>query len=108
MAVSRWERGETEPSAEAYIRLGNSAGDPLCWLFWGRAGLSTADVMRVLPAADRRLRHGRVANVQVVHAGAERTSSLTPKDFVAIPVLPVHAATPGEMQRKLTSLISTS
>jgi transcriptional regulator with XRE-family HTH domain len=51
MAVSRWERGDAEPPADAYIRLGNIADDPLCWFFWGRAGLSTADVMRVLPTA---------------------------------------------------------
>lgn len=54
MAVSRWERGDSEPPADAYIRLGNIADDPLCWFFWGRAGLSTADVMRVLPTASRR------------------------------------------------------
>src|ERR1700756_270594 len=94
MAVSRWERGDAEPPAEAYIRLGNIADDPLCWVFWGRAGLSTADVMRVLPIASRRLRQGRIAAVQVVHAGA--TTSLAPTSFVAIPILPVHAATPGE------------
>ena len=51
MAVSRWERGEAQPPAEAYIQLGHLAGDPLCWFFWGRAGLSTADLMRILPAA---------------------------------------------------------
>src|ERR1700756_971264 len=73
MAVSRWERGETEPPAEAYIRLGNIPDDPLCWFFWGRAGLSTADVMRVLPTASRRLRQGRIATVQLVHAGAARS-----------------------------------
>jgi transcriptional regulator with XRE-family HTH domain len=55
MAVSRWERGETEPSAKSYIQLGNLSGDPLCWFFWGRAGLSIADVMRVLPTARRSL-----------------------------------------------------
>jgi transcriptional regulator with XRE-family HTH domain len=93
MAVSRWERGNTEPSAEAYIRLGNIADDPLCWFFWGRAGLSTADVMRVLPSANRRLRQGRIATVQVVHAGA--VGSLKPAEFVAIPILPVRVATPG-------------
>ena len=54
MAVSRWERGDAEPPADAYIRLGNITDDPLCWFFWGRAGLSTADVMRVLPTASRR------------------------------------------------------
>ena len=94
MAVSRWERGETEPSADAYIRLGNIADDPLCWFFWGRAGLSTADVMRVLPTAGRRLRQGRIAEVQVVHAGAAG-ASMKQTSFVAIPILPVRVATPG-------------
>ena|ERR1700722_20157241 len=93
MAVSRWERGDAAPPADAYIRLGNIADDPLCWFFWGRAGLSTADVMRVLPTASRRLREGRIASVQVVHAGA--VGSLKPARFVAIPILPVRAATPG-------------
>ncbi len=96
MAVSRWERGEAEPPAEVYIRLGHLVGDPLCWFFWGRAGLSTADLMRILPAARRRLRQGGIANVQVVHAGAGKVSSLKPTDFVAIPLLPVSAATAGE------------
>jgi transcriptional regulator with XRE-family HTH domain len=104
MAVSRWERGESEPPAEAYIRLGNLAGDPLCWFFWGRAGLSTADVMRVLPAADRRLRQGRVAGIQVVQAGEGRTSPSKPTDFVAIPVFPVYAATPGEDAEEVPDL----
>lgn len=76
MADSRWERGDSEPPAEAYIRLGNIADDPLCWFFWGRAGLSTADVMRVLPTARRRLREGRIANVQVVHASSRFRFSL--------------------------------
>jgi SOS-response transcriptional repressor LexA/DNA-binding XRE family transcriptional regulator len=93
MAVSRWERGDAEVPADAYIRLGNIARDPLCWFFWERAGLSTADVMRVLPTAARRLRQGTPANVQVVHAGAG--GSVKPATFVAIPVLPVQAATPG-------------
>jgi transcriptional regulator with XRE-family HTH domain len=91
MAVSRWERGDAEPPADAYIRLGNIADDPLCWFFWEHAGLSTADVMRVLPTASRRLRQGRIATVQVVHAGA--AGSLKPARFVAIPILPVRAAT---------------
>lgn len=93
MAVSRWERGDAEPPPDAYIRLGNIADDPLCWFFWGRAGLSTGDVMRVLPTASRRLRQGRIASVQVVHAGA--SGSLKPSRFVAIPILPVRAAAPG-------------
>ena len=104
MAVSRWERGQSEPPADAYIRLGSLVGDPLCWFFWGRAGLSTADVMRVLPTASRRLRQGRIANVQVVHAGGASASSLKPVSFVAIPILPVRAATPGAKGDKVPDL----
>lgn len=104
MAVSRWERGEAEPPAEAYIRLGHLAGDPLCWFFWGRAGLSTADLMRILPAARRRLRQDGIANVQVVSAGVGRVGSLKPTDFVAIPVLPIHTATPGAYAEEVADL----
>src|SRR5580658_5693120 len=50
MAVSRWERGVQEPPANIYVQLGNMTGDPECWYFWGRAGLSSDDLMRVLPA----------------------------------------------------------
>jgi transcriptional regulator with XRE-family HTH domain len=96
MNVYRWERGQAEPAADAYIRLGHLAGDPLCWFFWQRAGLSTSDLMRILPIARRRLRQDVIASVQVVHAGEKTLSSLRPTDFVAVPVLPVHAATPGE------------
>jgi transcriptional regulator with XRE-family HTH domain len=76
MTVSRWERGEAEPAPEAYIRLGHLAGDPLCWFFWGRAGLKTADLMRILPVARRRLRRGGIANIQIVHAGTVKMKSL--------------------------------
>jgi hypothetical protein len=74
--------------------LGRLAGDPLCWYFWGRAGLSTADVTSVLPGANLRLGESRIANV-VVQAGAGTTTALKSEDFVAIPVLPIRAATPG-------------
>ena len=93
MGVSRWERGIQEPPADIYIRLGNLAGDPLCWYFWGCAGLVTADVMRVLPAARERLHEARSPRVRVVHAGGRRKVPTT--DFVALPLLPVHAGTPG-------------
>lgn len=35
MTVSRWECAQADPGANAYIRLGKLAGDPLCWFFWG-------------------------------------------------------------------------
>jgi SOS-response transcriptional repressor LexA len=94
MAVSRWERGVQEPPANIYIQLGNITGDPECWYFWGRAGLSSEDLMRVLPAVRSRFRKERVPSLQVVQAGAHRGSKRH-SNLVAIPVLPVVAATHG-------------
>ncbi len=104
MAVSGWERGRVHPSADSYIRLGKLAGDPLCWYFWGRAGLSTADVMRVLPEARRRLNADRIATVQIVHAGTKGMRAINKDAFVAIPLLPAWAATPGEKAKKVGDL----
>ena len=95
MAVSRWERGIQKAPADIYIKLGNLAGDPLCWYFWALAGLRTKDVMQVLPAARRRLHESRVAKVLLVHAGSQKRPPLKKTDFVAIPFLPVQAGTPG-------------
>jgi SOS-response transcriptional repressor LexA len=95
MAVSRWERGTQEPPANVYIQLGNLTGDPECWYFWGRAGLRSDDFMRVLPAMRTRLRNERLPNLQVVQAGGHRIPSRKKTQLVAIPVLPVVAATHG-------------
>jgi SOS-response transcriptional repressor LexA len=95
MAVSRWERGILKVPANIYIQLGNLAGDPLCWYFWGLTGLRTKDVMRVLPAAGKRLHDSRAAKVVVVHAGAGKILPPKETDFVAIPLVPVQAGTLG-------------
>jgi SOS-response transcriptional repressor LexA len=94
MAVSRWERGVQEPPANIYIQLGNLTGDPECWYFWGRAGLTSDDLMRVLPAIRSRFRKDRVPSLQVVQAGVPQTRK-PPNNLVAIPLLPVVAATHG-------------
>ena len=94
MAVSRWERGVQEPPANIYIQLGNITGDPECWYFWGRAGLHSGDLMRVLPAVRSRLQKERLPDLQVVQAGAHRLRKKG-SHLVAIPVLPVVAATQG-------------
>ncbi len=98
MAVSRWERGEKEPPAQCWIQLGNLAGEPECWLFWSRAGLRSADISRMLPEGRRSPSKVRHANLEIVVAGSgEKTSKALPKmKLVAIPVLPVRAATRGE------------
>jgi len=94
MAVSRWERGVQQPPADIYIQLGNITGDPECWYFWGRAGLHSGDLMRVLPAVRTRLQKERFPDLQIVQAGAHGLRKKG-SDLVAIPVLPVVAATHG-------------
>src|SRR5436189_5734402 len=94
MAVSRWERGAQDPPANIYIQLGNMTGDPECWFFWGRAGLHSSDLMRVLPAFRARSRKERSPALQIVHAGAG-TLRKKHRQLVAIPVLPVVEATHG-------------
>jgi SOS-response transcriptional repressor LexA len=94
MAVSRWERGIQEPPANIYIQLGNLTGDPECWYFWGRAGLSSDDLMRVMPAVRSRMRQDRQVKLEYVHAGI-RPHARRPDELVAIPVLPIIAATHG-------------
>ncbi|MDP9161642.1 MAG: hypothetical protein M3O09_15595 [Acidobacteriota bacterium] len=93
MAVSRWERAVQEPPANIYIQLGNLTGDPECWYFWGRTGLHSTDLMRVLPAIRSRLQKDRLPEMRIVQAGAHKMS---PKaELIAIPLLDVTAATHG-------------
>jgi len=99
MAVSRWERGIQEVPANIYIQLGNLAGDPRCWYFWGCAGLRTVDVMRVLPAARQRLQEDRLPKLCLVHAGGKKKSSNT-ADFVAVPLLPRACGSSGGGRRQ--------
>jgi SOS-response transcriptional repressor LexA len=93
MAVSRWERGVAEPHGEVYVRLGNLAGDPLCWFFWKHAGLRLSDVTRVLPEVGRRLAESKIPDLSFVRAGTAQ--SLKHANLVAVPLLPVKAATAG-------------
>ena len=95
MSVSRWERGNQEPGASSYIELGNLAGDPDCWFFWGRAGLRSEGLMRVMPNLRRRVPQSNLNNFQVVHAGASARKPEKPH-LVGIPLLRVVAATNGE------------
>jgi SOS-response transcriptional repressor LexA len=103
MGVSRWERGAQEPSSHSYIELGNLAGDPDCWFFWGRAGLRCEDLMRVMPKSRNRLLQSDLHNFQIVHAGISG-KKLGKSQLVAIPVLKVVAATSGEKGDNVTIL----
>jgi DNA-binding transcriptional regulator YiaG len=48
MQVSRWERGLHKPSAACLLALGKMAGPPAGWIFWNLAGITIADVRRML------------------------------------------------------------
>jgi SOS-response transcriptional repressor LexA len=98
MAVSRWERGISEPTSGTYIELGNVAGDPQCWYFWGRAGLSREDLMRVVPRLQERLRQAQIPELRIVSAGTgpRKTGADETLQLVAIPLLKTVAASIGE------------
>ena len=53
MSISRWEADARQPLAEHLIRFGLLATADECWFFWGQAGLTAADVLRVLPRSKR-------------------------------------------------------
>src|ERR1700733_8779965 len=93
MGVSRWERGNQEPSAGSYIELGNLGGAPLCWYFWGRAGLRTEDLMRVMPKFRTRFSRTDRTDFPIAHAGAGK--KLSTSQLVAIPLLKVAIASHG-------------
>jgi SOS-response transcriptional repressor LexA len=95
MGVSRWERGAQEPSSHSYIELGNLAGDPECWFFWGRAGLRNEDLMRVMPKLRKRYLEMKVGSIEIVHAGSAG-KSVGKSQLVAIPLLKITATTNGQ------------
>src|SRR6266436_6818823 len=78
MGVSRWERGNQEPSAGRYIELGNLAGAPLCWYFWGRAGLRAEDLTRVMPNLARQKSQPPAMDFRIAHAGSGEKKLSTP------------------------------
>jgi transcriptional regulator with XRE-family HTH domain len=53
MSISRWEADSHQPPANYLIKFGLLANPDDCWYFWGQAGLTVADVLRVLPPSKR-------------------------------------------------------
>jgi SOS-response transcriptional repressor LexA len=98
MSISRWERGLVEPPAEAYLIAGKLAGDPDCWFFWERAGLTRTDIAVVVPDLEQRLykRDGKLAIEVVAARGATKAGSILElkkrPDAVAVPLLKDAAA----------------
>ncbi len=100
MAVSRWERGVLEPTAEVYIRLGNLAGEPDCWFFWERAGLRKSDLLRLLPHVSRQTAPAPV-EIATSNQAAKKIRSKASRLF-AIPVLDIHASGSGDEGDRVT------
>lgn len=93
--VAGWERGTKEPSSTSYLQLGNLAEEPSCWSFWESAGLYRRDIVRVLPAVRLQIGSGKRPDLQVARAGSGEHLFSKPQ-LHAIPLLPIHAATPGQ------------
>jgi SOS-response transcriptional repressor LexA len=105
MAISRWERGEQEPTNRAYIELGNLAGSPVCWHFWNRAGLHLENLLRAMP--EMRESRQSVADLKIVTAGSgAQKPQLKNRELTAIPLLKVVAAAHGETGGHLSSQLS--
>ena len=94
MGVSRWERGNQEPGAGSYIELGTLAGAPLCWYFWGRAGLRAEDLMHAMPELKTQFNRIDPSDFQIASAGVAGKKLSTPQ-LVAIPLLAVAIASHG-------------
>ena len=92
MAISRWERGLQEPSADVYIKLGKLAVRQERWFFWGRAGLNKTDIQNEMSQLK-----GAFSEVEVVIAGSGAEKVPAQKtQLVAIPLLRVHAGSHGQ------------
>jgi len=92
MAISRWERGMQEPSAESYIKLGKMATGEDRWFFWERAGLRKTDLEN-----ETRQPKSALSLFEVVFAGSAPKKKVAHQTrLVAIPLLRVHAGSHGE------------
>jgi transcriptional regulator with XRE-family HTH domain len=49
MSISRWECDRRRPPANYLLKFGLLSTPDDCWFFWEQAGLTVADVMRVMP-----------------------------------------------------------
>jgi hypothetical protein len=49
MSISRWECNSHRPPTNYLIKFGLLSNPDDCWFFWGQAGLTIADVKRVMP-----------------------------------------------------------
>jgi SOS-response transcriptional repressor LexA len=104
MALSRWESGTHEPTAEAYVQMGNLADAKESNWFWTRAGLKSADLSRMFPEGKTALHKNAFPDFEIVIAGSGGKRAGVKTKLVAIPVLDVHAGTHGAQGDQILDL----
>lgn len=105
--LAGWESGDQKPTVEAFITLGNLAGDPSCWFFWSCAGVYGSELMRVSPPVHLDLEEEGGFDLTVAHAGAGRHLFSRPL-LHAIPILPVRVGTEGDSIDSLRNVSASS
>lgn len=103
VTVSKWETGADRPGVAAYLRMGSLAGDPECWYFWERAGLSKSDIMRAIPGLEERIgsRPRPIFNVMPgPGSSSKRLLGKKRADIVSVPLLrdPAAAGSPRQVE----------
>jgi SOS-response transcriptional repressor LexA len=95
MALSRWESGTHEPTAEAYVQMGNlTEGKDSNW-FWTRAGLKSAALSRMFPEGKPLKTDFPGIEIILAGSGGKRAAAKAKTKLFAIPVLDVRAGTHG-------------
>ncbi len=79
MAPSRWERGINRPPSSIFLRMGKMIGHPLCWYFWGEAGLSKEDLISCADPAE------------IVAQKLAVPAVVNDSEYIALPLLPPDA-----------------
>jgi transcriptional regulator with XRE-family HTH domain len=93
VTISRWESGDDEPNGSGYAQLARVAGDPDCWYFWERIGVTKDDVARAMPGLEQPRTEVRVEVQPARGALHEEGRRLKKKpDVVAVALLKDSAA----------------
>lgn len=79
MAPSRWERGINRPPSSIFLRMGKMIGHPLCWYFWGEAGLTKEDLLSCADPAE------------VIAQKLSVPAAVNDAEYVVLPLLPAGA-----------------
>ena len=98
MALSRWESGTHEPTAEAYVRMGNLAEGRRIQLVLDPRGLEERRPVAHVSGRVRSAAKVDFPEFEIVMAGSggkRRRTGQTKTKLVAMPVLAVHAGTHG-------------